>query len=452
MDHTLSPNLTTDGNVYKIFPNVSLPAVEADPHPVSDEMEALSKELDKRSTFKSNFDWAPIKGLEKRSKSLEMRGGFLFKGSFKLVNSHPTCQQCLYSFEIDTYGRGCIHNCTYCYAKAQLTVHGYWNNPFPAPIDIYSIRKIFHTVFETDKKSKWRDILEKRIPIRIGSMSDSFMWMDDKYKVTIELLKILNHYRYPFVIFTRSDLVAREDYVSLLDKDLCAVQFSISSTNDKLNKMIEPGAPSAKRRLEAIRDLTKHGITTAIRINPVFPIRPDGYFTDPDFPLREKAPQFDYFSFDMVDEMAAYKPTSILAGFGRFSSYSLKQIELASGTDLRSFYRPNLKKSVRDYHFSDKEIRHYYFEIAKRVRRSNIQFSTCYIGNGESHFWKDQDLWSDKKDCCSIKGNVSAFKTSCRDIPFSDRLKHATVKFPDSRLSSGDSSTPTQSERPLFLN
>ena len=33
-------------------------------------------------------------------------------------------------------------------------------------------------------------------------MSDAFMWMDKKYRVTLELLKILRFYHYPYLIFT----------------------------------------------------------------------------------------------------------------------------------------------------------------------------------------------------------------------------------------------------------
>ncbi|AFX99941.1 SPL family radical SAM protein [Bdellovibrio bacteriovorus] len=396
--------------------------------PITDDLQDEESKLIAKSSFKDTYDWTPIKDLEIRSKKVDIRGGILFKTPFKVVNSHATCQQCLYAFEIDTYGRGCVHNCVYCYAKAQLTVHGYWNNPFPVPLNINEIHNVFYTVFETDKTSKWRPILEKRIPLRIGSMSDSFMWMDQKYKVTQHLLKILKHYNYPYVIFTRSDLVATDEYMSLIDPKLTSIQFSISSTNDEMNKKIEPGAPSAKRRLAAIKKISEAGYWTTIRINPVFPIHPDGYFTDANFQKTDETPKFDYFSFDMVDEMAASGVKSILAGFGRFSTYSLTQLEKATGFGLRNFYTDEVRKSKRDFHFSDNEIRYYYEQIKKRCQQSNVQFTTCYIGNGENHFWKDQDLWSNKKDCCNIKDRVPAFHTNSRDIPFETRLKFTAHK------------------------
>lgn len=398
--------------------------------PVTDKMKEESRRLDLKSTYKSEFDWSAFEKLEKRANKKPIRGGFTFKSPFKLVNSHATCQQCLYAFEVDTYGRGCVHNCVYCYAKAELTVHGYWNKPYPVPVDLNAIRKVFYTVFETDKKSKWRPILEKRIPIRIGSMSDSFMWMEDKIKVTKEFLKILNHYKYPHIVFTRSDLIAKSDYLDLIDPKLAAVQFSMSSTNDKMNKLIEPGAPSAQRRLRALEVLNKHGIWTTVRINPLFPIYPDGYFTDPKFKWEGLVPKFDYSSFDMVDEIADAGVPAILTGMGRFSSFALNQIEKTTGFDLRQMYKTdsNTKKSKRDYHFSDKEVRYYYEQIKQRCENRGVEFTTCYIGNGENHFWKDQDIWSNKKDCCNVKNKVNSFISDSRELTFEQRLKYTNHK------------------------
>lgn len=399
------------------------------PTPTYDKLLKEARKLDKLSKYESKFDYEIYKNLELRYANKPIRGGIVKNNAMKLVNSHHSCQQCFYALEIDSYGRGCSHNCLYCYAKAELTVHGYWNNPIPVPIDINEIRKIFYTVFETDRKSKWRNVLTQRIPLRVGCMSDSFMWMDHKYKVSQELLRILNHYEYPYTILTRSDLIAREDYVALLRKDLASVQFSIASTNDKLNKLIEPGTPSAKRRLKAVETLTKEGLWTTVRINPIFPIYPDGYFTNPDFKWDGDVPKFNFSSFEMVDEIAATGTKSIIAGFGRFSTFALNNIQKATGIDLKPFFdRENVCKSARDWHYSDKEIRYYYEEYKRRCDKVGVEKTVCYIGNGENHFWDHQDLWSNKKDCCNIKDRVSSFKTDTRQVSFEERLKFTTHK------------------------
>lgn len=399
---------------------------EDPPTPVYDELLRDAQKLDKLSKYPSTFDYSIYRDLELRYADKPIRGGIVKSNPMKLVNAHPTCQQCLYAFEIDTYGRGCSHNCVYCYAKAELTVHGYWNNPIPVPVDLNEIRKTFYTVFETDKSNKWRSVMARKIPLRIGCMSDSFMWMDTKYKVTQEFLKILSYYNYPYTVFTRSDLVARDDYMALLRKDLCSVQFSIPSTNDVMNKKIEPGSPSAKRRLIALEKLVKAGFWTAVRINPLFPIYPDGYFTNPNFKWDGPVPKFEFSSFEMVDEIADAGVPAIICGFGRFSSFAMNNIQKVTGFDLRQLYnRAETNKSVRDWHFSEKEIRYYYEEIKRRCTKRAMEFTVCYIGNGEDQFWSTQDLWSNKQDCCNIKGRISAFVTDSRDVPFAERTKFA---------------------------
>ncbi len=399
------------------------------PTPKSDQIFLRAEKLKRFSNYQCDYDFNTYKELEQRFGLEQPRGGIIFGTPFKLVNFHSSCQQCLYAFEVDTYGRGCTHDCVYCYAKEQLTKHGYWNRPFPMPVDVTDLWQTFYDVFETDKPSKWRSVMEKRIPIRIGSMSDSFMAMDRKYKVTQEFLKILDHYQYPYIIFTRSDLVSKSPYLDLLNPDLCSIQMSIASTNDELNKLLEPGTPSAKKRLEALKVLTKNGFWTTVRLNPFFPIHPDGYFTDPDFPEYKRKLKFDFSSFDMIDEIAATGTQSILAGMVRLSPSSIVQIKEACGVDLKLFFTDEVLATRGDKHFSRKEIRAYYERIQAKCVQNGLQFTTCYIGNGESQFWDDQDLWDNKKDCCNAIDRVKAFKgKSSRDIDWEIRLKHSAYK------------------------
>lgn len=419
--------LVTDSQVPQPGPHeeeISTPSLT----PTYDQIRFNAEHLKRVSNYKTNYDFEIYKSLEKRYADNPPRGGVTFKSPMKLVNAHTTCQQCLYAFEVDTYGRGCTHDCVYCYAKDQLEMHGFWNRPIPFPMDITQIWKIFYTVFETTKATKWREILQNRVPIRIGSMSDSFMHMDRKYKVTLEFLKILKHYNYPYIIFTRSDLVAHDQYIKEMDPNLCSIQMSISSTNDEMNKLIEPGAPSAKRRLEALEKLVDEGFWTTVRINPLFPIYPNGFFTDPNFDHSKKTPTFDFFNFDMIDEIADHKVQSLLAGFVRLSGFGLNNISKETGVDLRVFFGEKKFKRSSNYHYDDKEIRFYYETIKERANLKGVQFTTCYIGNGEDHFWKDQDLWDNKIDCCNAKGNISAFENDSRSINWDERMRHFSIK------------------------
>jgi DNA repair photolyase len=387
------------------------------------------------SKYSDTFDWSVYDRLQNRFADKPPRGGVVYGQNLKLVNYQASCSKCHYSLELDTYGRGCVHNCKYCYAKEQLVRRKYWNEPIPMPVDLSEIRKIFYTVFETSGKSKWRSVLEKRIPIRLGSMSDSFMWMDLKMGVTKELLKILKFYEYPFIIFTRSDLVAHDEYLKVLDPKLCSVQFSISGTNDELTKKIEPGAPSNDRRFKALKKLNASGFWTTVRLNPLFPTFPDGYFTDRSsvikaFGSEENIPRLNLFEIEKTDEwmgrLKEARVPSVLAGFVRLTQNAIAYVGRDAGVDFKTFFKPDIYSKPGERVYSDKEIKYYYNLIHQSAAKNGIRFSTCFIGNGIKDYFQYQQLWSNKfKDCCDVKGNVSSFQESAQSIPWSERYKHA---------------------------
>lgn len=437
------PNMTLDSNIVPLFPkrekiphspNSSDPSRDGFNGPISGEMWKRVSALN--SSYPDNFDWSIYDRLHTNYAEKVRNGGVVFGTTFRLVNHYSSCSKCHYSFELDTYGRGCVHDCGYCYAKDSLTIRGYWNRPIPFPVDLSEIRSIFHTVFETNRRSKWRNVFEQRVPLRIGSMSDSFMWMEKRIGVTRELLKILRYYKYPYVVFTRSDLVAHPDYLSLLDPELCSVQFSISGSNEEMNSKIEPGAPDLTRRYRALKALADHGIWTAVRLNPLFPTYPDGYFTDQASiadRFKDSSPQkFPLFDIEdtasFFDRLSDAKVKTLLAGFVRLSHFAIKNVSNASGIDLRPFFRADIPQGAKDLHYSDSEIAYYYKILQSKALKSGIRFSTCYIGNGLKDYFQYQSLWANRSDCCDIRGNVPGFKTSAQSIPWSERRSHSPDK------------------------
>ncbi len=400
--------------------------------PIQKKMMATLAQL-KCTQYPDTFDWTVYDKIAAKFDE-PPRGGVVFNTTLKLVNYHATCTKCLYALELDTYGRGCFHNCTYCYAKDQLTTYRYWNNPMPFPVNMAEIRKIFYTVFETDHYSKWRDVLEQKVAIRIGSMSDSFQWLDTKYGITKELLKILKYYNYPHLIFTRSDLVAHDDYIDLLDPTISAVHFSVSGNNHQLVRQIEPGAPSFKRRMKALHRLHDAGIVTCVRVNPLFPTHPDGYYTDHTslnerFPSRESVPKLELYDEDFIPQIAESGVKSVVAGFVRLSGNAINSISKQVEIDFKSFFKPELRKGGNgDNVYSPKEIAQYYKIIQAQCATANLRFSTCYIGTGIKEFYQHQDLWTNKTDCCDIIGRLPSFRKSSQDISWETRLKHAPNK------------------------
>lgn len=418
-------------NIISIRPNVQL-AEDQKPHgPIETKMRNTLSKLN--SLYPDTFDWSIYDKLFARYGDVQPRGGVVFNTGLKLINHHSSCSKCHYAFEIDTYGRGCTHNCSYCYAKEILTRHGYWNEPQPFPLNLADLRKIFYTVFETDKPSKWRQVLEQKFPLRLGSMSDCFMWMDRKYKITYELLKILRYYNYPYIIVTRSDLVAHDEYTDVLDRELCSIQFTICGGNEKISRILEPGSPSVERRLAALSKLSDEGFWTTVRINPLFPIYPDGYFSDEvsilqRFGSYENVPKFELFDWSFIDQLKEAKVPSLLVGFVRLTPFAIRAITKDVGIDFSSFFKPENFNKSSDSHYSDEEISAYYRNIKAKCDLAGIRFNSCYIGNGIKDYYQYQDIWSNKKDCCDARGIVPGFNSSSQDIDWSIRMKHASKK------------------------
>jgi len=70
-------------------------------------------------------------------------------------------------------------------------------------------------------------------------------------------------------IVTKSDLVTRD--IDLLAAMKAAVAVTVTTLDDSLSLRLEPGAPSPKRRLFALNELSRAGIPLSARIDPIIP-------------------------------------------------------------------------------------------------------------------------------------------------------------------------------------
>lgn len=170
--------------------------------------------------------------------------------------------KCHYPVRLDTYGCGCSHDCKYCYAKSLLNFRKLWNPTSPAIADIVKIRK------QIDKIASGK--CGKIKAIRLGGMTDCFQPIEATNHVTFETLKYLNEKRVPYLIVTKSDLVATDEYMGILDKDLAHIQITVTTTDDDLSLSYEK-AVVPSRRIKAIEKLQENGFDVALRLSPYIP-------------------------------------------------------------------------------------------------------------------------------------------------------------------------------------
>lgn len=191
----------------------------------------------------------------------------------QVIRGGTKLMTCGMSFKVDLYS-GCEHDCCYCYAKHLVTIYSKWKTD-PNKLNLQLLEQMFKDAFENNKEGHVYDLMRQRFALRAGSLTDNFQEADLKYKSGLKLLELLDKYDYPCVINTKGVIITKPEYLKLLKKlakkELVIVQYSLISLNENLLKELEPGAPSPKERLKALKILADNGIPTQIRIAPFIP-------------------------------------------------------------------------------------------------------------------------------------------------------------------------------------
>lgn len=179
-----------------------------------------------------------------------------FNSFYKTVSGNEG-EKCYYPTRLDTYGCGCSHDCSYCYAKSLLEFRKLWNAKEPKVADVKEIEKVV-----------------KKIPkgtiLRLGGMTDCFQPCELKYRATYETIKLLNKYGIGYLIVTKSHYVANKEYLEIMDRDLAHIQVTVTTLDDDLSLTYEKASVPSKR-IEAIKKLQGAGFDVQIRLSPLIP-------------------------------------------------------------------------------------------------------------------------------------------------------------------------------------
>lgn len=173
-----------------------------------------------------------------------------------------------YDYVINPYA-GCSFGCSYCYASnfrtsdAQKEEWGNW-------VQI--------------KESAVRQMSE----LKPGSLNGRTLYMataTDPYQpieriteITRQLLELMaaNHPRILLVIQTRSPLVTRDTEIfQKLAENGAGIQvnMTISTDEDQVRRLYEPGCPSIEARAKAVAHLNAHGVQTCVTLTPLLPMK-----------------------------------------------------------------------------------------------------------------------------------------------------------------------------------
>lgn len=260
-------------------------------------------------------------------------------------------QKCYYPTRLDTYGQWCWHNCSYCYARALLEFRGLRNPTNPKFVDLKEAYKIIATQIP-----RWQ-------VTRMGGMTDCFQPIERVHRITYNVLKAFNYYKKWYLIVTKSDLVASDEYLKVLDKDLAHIQITITSTDDKIASSYEK-AISVSRRIEAIEKLQKLWYDVAIRLSPYI------------------IPYVD------IEKINAIKCDKIIVEFLRVNHWIKKRFDI----------------DYSEYTHNEWGYSHLPLEKKKEyLSRIKIKEISVCEDVDEHYKYRTENINHNKKDCCNLR-------------------------------------------------
>jgi len=165
----------------------------------------------------------------------------------------------IYDYAMNPYV-GCSHSCRYCYAAFMRRFTGHkekWGEFVDVKINAPELLA--------------REIKRKRMGrVWVSGVCDPYQAAEKKYKLTKRCLAIFLENQWPVTIQTKSALVLRDIEILEKFKDI-EVGFSITTADEKIRKLFEPGASPIKERIHALDVLHSRGIRTFAMIAPILP-------------------------------------------------------------------------------------------------------------------------------------------------------------------------------------
>ena len=158
---------------------------------------------------------------------------------------------------------GCQHRCGYCYATYERSPKFYDH--------IYAKINASKLLVQHIKSWKKAEIN----PVMIASATDAYQSAELKYSITKQCVEVLQSFKIPYYIFTKSIIIERDLELHKRYNENCFIVWSITTSNENLKRIIEPGTPTTKSVFQVIENFSKSGIKCVINIDPIIPFLTD---------------------------------------------------------------------------------------------------------------------------------------------------------------------------------
>lgn len=182
------------------------------------------------------------------------------------LNRVPNQARVPFRWTVNPY-RGCAHSCHYCFARAY---HAYLDLGVG---EDFSSRIVVKTnVVEVLR----RELASPRWSgetVAMGTATDPYQPCEGRYRLTAGLLDALADFANPLSLLTKSTLVLRdlERFRRLARVADVSLAMSVGTLDEDVRRVVEPGTPPARRRLEVLARFAEAGIRTGVLVAPILP-------------------------------------------------------------------------------------------------------------------------------------------------------------------------------------
>jgi DNA repair photolyase len=182
------------------------------------------------------------------------------------LNRVPDAARVPFRWTVNPY-RGCAHSCHYCFARAY---HAYLDLGIG---EDFSTKIVVKTnlveVLRTELASpKWQGET-----VAMGTATDPYQHCEGRYRLTRGVIETLVDFENPLSILTKSTMILRDlDVLQRLDRVAgVTVSMSVGTLDEDVRRVVEPGTPPCRKRLEVLSRFAGAGIRTGVLVAPILP-------------------------------------------------------------------------------------------------------------------------------------------------------------------------------------
>ncbi|RLK52338.1 Rv2578c family radical SAM protein [Microbacterium telephonicum] len=182
------------------------------------------------------------------------------------LNHVPGASAMPFDWTVNPY-RGCSHACTYCFARK---THEYLDLDAGRDFDSQIVVKtnVAEVLRRELARPTWR-----RESVALGTNTDPYQRAEGRYALMPGIIDALTAGGTGFSVLTKGTLLRRD--LPLLADAAASVRVSIAMSiavfDDALQKLVEPGTPSATARLATVRAATDAGFRVTVFLMPILP-------------------------------------------------------------------------------------------------------------------------------------------------------------------------------------